>query len=510
VNDRIAGAKILLNRLMFLGGPRDPCGGVSARQGGDESLRTACGAGRDAPARWPVHTQTRPRGSPSWAGDGALQLLTGEVAREAPLRTRSRGSSRARDAHAGVMKLRSALYGLLVRTVICARNWAWGGFLTNKKYTAPSPLLTSDVCLRLARSQQGLLTRAQLLEMGLSTGDITRGARAGLLRRLGPRVFEREATPDAWRRKLRFATLWLREGVVSHRAAGLLHRLDGVESAPVELSVTSWQRSRRGVKVICVDSIPEDERTTVEGFAVTTVPRTLVDLASKVSEEKLAWAVEHAWRRGDTNPQELRFRFDHVRERGMKGMSKLDAVLRDCERRIRPLESALEIRMWRLLARIGLRPEPQLSVWDEQGELRIDFAFMFERVAVETMGKKSHEGDANLERDCRRATRLSALGWIVVPVTWDMLEENTKGVLQHLRRVLRLHDPRFTRRGFVPGQLGLPGDYLIRPVPQFRRPLPRCRGAVVVLPTPRRPVFEDYGDAPLHLGNERERTPAAK
>jgi hypothetical protein len=32
LNDRIAGAKILLNQLTFLGSPRDPCGGVSARQ----------------------------------------------------------------------------------------------------------------------------------------------------------------------------------------------------------------------------------------------------------------------------------------------------------------------------------------------------------------------------------------------------------------------------------------------------------------------------------------------
>jgi very-short-patch-repair endonuclease len=183
-------------------------------------------------------------------------------------------------------------------------------------------------------------------------------------------------------------------------------------------------------------------------------------------------------------------------------MSKLDAVLADCERRIRPLESALEVRMRRLFGRIGLRPEPQLSVWDEHGEMRIDFAFMFERLAVETMGKKSHEGEANLERDSRRAMRLNALGWTVVPVTWDMLEEDTKRALQRIRRALQMHDPRFTRRGFIPGQLGLPEDYLIRPMPQFRRPPRRRTGMVVVLPTPRRPVFEPYG--------EPEGTPAAK
>jgi very-short-patch-repair endonuclease len=265
----------------------------------------------------------------------------------------------------------------------------------------------------------------------------------------------------------------------------------------VELSVTSWQPARRGIKVICVDAVAQSDRMMVDGFPVTTVPRTLLDLASKISEEKLAWAVEHAWRRGDTNPQELKLRLDHFRERGMKGVTKLDAILTDCERRIRPLESALEVRMGRLFDRSGLHPEPQLSVSDEQGELRIDFAFLFERVAVETMGKKSHEGDANLERDSRRALRLSALGWSVVPVTWDMLEEDSGGVLQRVRQVLRMHDPRFTHRRFVPGQLGLPEDHLVRPFPQFRRPLRQRSGVLRVLATPRRPAFEPHDEDSL-------------
>lgn len=182
-------------------------------------------------------------------------------------------------------------------------------------------------------------------------------------------------------------------------------------------------------------------------------------------------------------------------------MSKLDAVVSDCERRIRPLESALEVRMWRLLRRSRLRPETQLTVWDDKGELRIDFAFLHERVAVETMGKKSHEGDANLERDSRRALRLSALGWTVVPVTWEMLEEDTTGVLSRVGRVLRLQDPRVIGRGFFCGQLGLPEDLLIRPAPQFRTPLPEPRDAVVVVPTPRRPTFECPVPSPRGLAS---------
>jgi very-short-patch-repair endonuclease len=295
-------------------------------------------------------------------------------------------------------------------------------------------------------------------------------------------------TKDPWRRSLRFAGLWLPEAVVSHEAAGLLHGLDGVETAPVEVLVSSWRVSRRGVK-LHVGEVAGSEITQVDGFRVTTVERTLLDLRPRLSEEKLSWAVEHAWRRGDTNPMKLRVLLEACRRHGMEGVVQLDAVLRDCQTRIRPLESALEMRMWRALSREGLVPETQFTVGDAEGETRIDFAFLYERIALETMGKKSHEGEANLERDSRRALRLSGLGWTVIPVTRDMLEENTPRVLGQIRESLRTHDPRFVRRGFASGQLGLPEHYLVRPQPQLPQG-PRPVGtAIVVGPTPRRPEF---------------------
>ena len=89
---------------------------------------------------------------------------------------------------------------------------------------------------------------------------------------------------------------------------------------------------------------------------------------------------------------------------------------------------------------------------------------------------------------------LARSGGAWFPVTWEMLEEDARGVLGHIRNTLRTHDPRLTGRGFTAGQLGLPEHYLIRPSPQFTEPLTSTEPALVVEPTPRRPTFRFSDD----------------
>lgn len=55
---------------------------------------------------------------------------------------------------------------------------------------------------------------------------------------------------------------------------------------------------RRGLQVHRVWSLPDEERTTYEGLPVTSVTRTLVDLAGTSSSRELSRVVDRARRRG--------------------------------------------------------------------------------------------------------------------------------------------------------------------------------------------------------------------
>ncbi len=104
-----------------------------------------------------------------------------------------------------------------------------------------------------------------------------------------------------------------------------------------------------------------------------------------------------------------------------------------------PLESALEVRFWRRIRDAGLPlPVCQHSFDDDDGQPgHIDFAWPGAMLAVETRGAKVHANRPAFELNSRRTARLTALGWSVMPVTWNMLEENEARVIRQVATALR-------------------------------------------------------------------------
>jgi len=65
----------------------------------------------------------------------------------------------------------------------------------------------------------------------------------------------------------------------------------------------------------------------------------------------------------------------------------------------------------------------QVPIYDGLGNFvaRVDFAYPDLKVAIECDSKKHHFGRANWESDVERRSRLAALGWLVIHISWDML-----------------------------------------------------------------------------------------
>src|SRR5205807_5255346 len=86
--------------------------------------------------------------------------------------------------------------------------------------------------------------------------------------------------------------------VLSHRAAAALWEL--LHLVGPEVSVPSAGRTRPGI-LIHHSNLPPDEVTTERRIPVTTVPRTLLDLAAVLGESRLARVVNEAEVRRLTN-----------------------------------------------------------------------------------------------------------------------------------------------------------------------------------------------------------------
>jgi hypothetical protein len=290
----------------------------------------------------------------------------------------------------------------------------------------------------IAARQHGAFSHAQALGVGLSASAIKRRVNAGRWVRLLPRVYRVGGAPATGRQGMMAATLWAGDGaLLSHRAAGVLHGLDGVTADHLEVAAPKHLRSgivvaHRATPFTAID------RDFIDHIPVTSATRTLIDLAGVVDGDALELALEDALRRGFTSRARLAYRLRELDGHGRSGCAVLRALLEDGRGQAHSA-SAPEVVLRRTFSRGGLpRPVAQHEV-RANGRLiaRVDFAYPELRVAIEFDSDRWHTGRRRREGDLDRRNRLTALGWRVVHVTWSELQAGAPRAIATLRALVQ-------------------------------------------------------------------------
>src|SRR3954454_3168618 len=142
-----------------------------------------------------------------------------------------------------------------------------------------------------AERQHGVVERQQLVDLGIAERTIARWLAAGRLHEVHRGVYAVGHRRLTQRGRWMAAVLAAGPGtVLSHRPAAALWGLR--KSDAVE--VTTLRRIRRPGIRAHQWSLPADERTTRDGIPVTTVARTLLDLAAVVTQHELEHALNEA------------------------------------------------------------------------------------------------------------------------------------------------------------------------------------------------------------------------
>jgi Transcriptional regulator, AbiEi antitoxin len=149
----------------------------------------------------------------------------------------------------------------------------------------------------LARRQWGVVTRAQLTELGVRDRGIADWVRRGRLQRLYRGVYA--VGHDRLMREGRWLAAVLACGpgsVLSHRDAAVLWDLRQSNSAYIDVTVPSRNGRRRqaGIRVHRSGRLRRDEATVRNGIPVTTVARTLLDLADVLDRQALKRVITEA------------------------------------------------------------------------------------------------------------------------------------------------------------------------------------------------------------------------
>lgn len=289
----------------------------------------------------------------------------------------------------------------------------------------------------IAGRQHGVIAHGQLRAAGLSRSAVERWAAQGRLVRLYSGVFAvGHAALTSHGRRMACVLAAGPGACLTDRSAAGLHGLLVDRRAVVDVATPRGGARNRASFVAHRRNLRSGEVTTVDGIPVTTVERTLLDVAATGRPSDLTKALERA---EELRVLDLRKLRDQIkRSRGQRGVARLrvavDALEPSDPRLIR---SWLEQGVLRLIRQHGL-PEPQVNLWLFEWEVDLHWPDL--RVAIELDGWQSHRTKAARDRDLDRDLGLELRGYETHRISWDQYRHRRAEVAAALRLWLRPPD----------------------------------------------------------------------
>jgi hypothetical protein len=270
--------------------------------------------------------------------------------------------------------------------------------------------------------REGVVAHSQLIRLGLSARTITRWVSDGRLHRVHRGVYAvgHPALTDHGRRMAAVKACGP-GAVLSHQTAADLWGLRRSSSPAIHVT-TPGRGSPRGIRVRRVRRLHPDDLAECDGIPVTSVARTLLDLAAVLPQRQLIRAIEQAerLRRFDLGAIERLIE----RSRGRPGVKALRAALRATGPEPPRVNSAWERDFLDFCADLGI-PRPELNVIVEGYE--VDALWRDEKVIVELDSWTFHRFRTAFEEDRRKVCRLQLKEYRVLPFT--TLDEEAAQIL---------------------------------------------------------------------------------
>ena len=270
-----------------------------------------------------------------------------------------------------------------------------------------------------------MVTRAQLLRAGITAREIQRRIESGALLPVHRGVYRVGHRAPSVEARYMAAVLACGDGaLLAGRAAAYL--LGVVRGRPPEPEVaTPCKRRVAGLKT---RRCTHRDATVWRGIPVTSVARTLVDLAPYLPEEELARACHEAGIRHHTTPAQVEAIL--ARRARTPGAPKLRAVMTG---EVKVTLSKLERRFLYLLGEIR-RPLPQTN--RPAGTRRVDCRWPAHKLTVELDGYRYHRSRHAWEQDRRREREARARGDEFRRYTYGDVCERPAAMLAELRALL--------------------------------------------------------------------------
>jgi hypothetical protein len=270
----------------------------------------------------------------------------------------------------------------------------------------------------LVDRQWGVVSLAQLRALGLGARAAQKRAATGRLHRLYRGVYavgDRALRVEG--RRLAAVLACGPVAVLSHRSAASHWGLLATDQARIDVMAPRSRQGVGGIRLHTSRSLDAQDTTSHQGIPITTVHRTLLDLAATTRADQLERALAQAMYLQLYDQRAI----DDViaRSNGHRGTNVLKEATKQ-EPKI--TKSMWEIRMLRLVRGANL-PEPITNRplhAPDHGECKPDFYWPAHGLIVETDGWEAHRTLAAFRADRAKDAALTAAGHKVLRFTWDV------------------------------------------------------------------------------------------
>jgi Transcriptional regulator, AbiEi antitoxin len=280
---------------------------------------------------------------------------------------------------------------------------------------------TTPEIAHLLASQFGVVSRAQLVALGVSTRTIDRWRSMGALVELLPGIYRSVATPGSFEARAMAVQLYAApDGALSGPTAAHLFGIRGMPRSStwatvwrrIQADLPRWAALTRSswldpfTDVVCVNGC----------FRVLRAPVMLLTLAELFNDHRFERAAEDAWHLRLVDPHEAAAFLDKIRGQGRAGVARFARWLDKTGARERPSQSGFELDVLDAVLRAGLpQPQRQHPVTLRSGEVvHLDLAWPNVQLAVEPGHSWWHGGDLRSRADQARDNACGEVGWQVM------------------------------------------------------------------------------------------------
>lgn len=314
---------------------------------------------------------------------------------------------------------------------------------------------TFNKIAKYTSQQNGVISRTDLVSLGVSKKSIETMVKKGILLRAGHGIYTAFGSKDSWLRRATILTMRYKLCLLSHESVLHLYKIFDYKFDR-QKRLRNRTCTRNLIHTINKSKLKRDNeqfthRTTKfldtdlgnyhNGIAHVSLERAIIDCSHQLNDHELSYAIEKSLRMKLTTIDRIRHAIDFLGVAPGRDISRILKILNHMHTDVAKVElgSFFEKTVENVIEPISkYKLLRQYEIYSSKIKMRVDFAILELKIVIEADSYDFHGGRLAFDKDKLRYAYLQSQGWLVLSITTNMTAKSIRKLfldMQDLRSV---------------------------------------------------------------------------